>query len=585
MIFTRAAPHSKLKNAVFVIRYSFFLPILFLVACARQGVPTGGAKDTTPPQVDSTVSTPNYTTRFNKKTIELYFNEWVTVSDVAAQVVMSPPLLTKRVPDVRLKGKTVVVEIPEKEVLKENTTYTINFGTSIKDFHEGNAAKDLRFVFSTGDFIDSLTVQGKVTDAFKLGPVENVAVMLYDNLADSVLRKSKPYYYTRTDKQGLFKIQNVKAGQFKVAAVDDKDQNLLWNGSDEPLAFLSDPITMGDLLRPLAPLALQLFTDQPDLRLKDKTTRNFGQIKLTFNGSPDSVTLRSEPSGVRLIPEKQGDTLLVWYDRKDSTAWRLYVNQDTVPVKSTTRAAFLRNHKLAWRDEVVASVVSGSSRARQNTAAPAAGPTGIKTNTQHPDRPCKLPFNFPVAALDTARWRLYTDSNRVALFSVAPDSAQPRSVELRVGWKPEKLYEITLLPGAVTDLYGVANADTLRRRLSILSDKQLGNLSLTIKDLLPPNRYVLQLFNGATLEEERNFTAASSQQKLAFGKLPAATYTARLIEDRNDNRRWDAGNYTAHRQPEPIFEKKLPALRANWEVEATMQAGENVEETEKKKKE
>jgi len=172
---------------------------------------------------------------------------------------------------------------------------------------------------------------------------------------------------------------------------------------------------------------------------------------------------------------------------------------------------------------------------------------------------------------------------QVGVFSVAPDTLQPRNLTLRLDWKPEKNYLLTLLPGAITDLWGVANTDTLRRRFTILSDKQLGDLALTIKDLLPQKRYVLQLFNGTTLEIQRTFTAEAEQQKLTFPQLPAATYSARLIEDRNGNRRWDSGNYFAHRQPERIFEKKMPALRANWEVEATMQAGENVAEEKSRK--
>ena len=102
-----------------------FLLLLLLSSCARQGAPTGGPKDTTPPRVDSLTSTPNYATRFQEKKIELRFDEWVTLSEVATQVVVSPPLRTKRVPDISLKGKTVVVEIPENDTLRPNTTYAL----------------------------------------------------------------------------------------------------------------------------------------------------------------------------------------------------------------------------------------------------------------------------------------------------------------------------------------------------------------------------------------------------------------------------------------------------------------------------
>ncbi len=150
---------------------------------------------------------------FSQRRIELVFDEWVTLSDVGTQVVVSPTLLKR--PEVKLKGKKVVVELPEEDTLRPNTTYTINFGTAVKDLHEGNPAENLRFVFSTGDYLDSLTVNGSVVDAFTGDPVEKVSVMLYENLGDSVPRKERPYYFARTNKTGQFSIQNVRPGRFK----------------------------------------------------------------------------------------------------------------------------------------------------------------------------------------------------------------------------------------------------------------------------------------------------------------------------------------------------------------------------------
>ncbi|MEG7772358.1 hypothetical protein U2088_15590, partial [Listeria monocytogenes] len=85
-----------------------------------------------------------------------------------------------------------------------------------------------------------------------------------------------------------------------------------------------------------------------------------------------------------------------------------------------------------------------------------------------------------------------------------------------VAWKPGKSYRLTLLPGAVTDFYGVATTDTLERLLSVYTEKQLGGLNLTVQKLSPGSRYVLQLFNGTALEEERIFEADAAEKKLVF---------------------------------------------------------------------
>src|SRR5690606_34010200 len=146
----------------------------------------------------------------------------------------------------------------------------------------------------------------------------------------------------------------------------------------------------------------------------------------------------------------------------------------------------------------------------------------------------------------------------------------PRQLNINTAWKAGKSYKLTLLPGAVTDFYGVANADTLERILGVLTEKQLGGLNLKVQNLDAGSSYVLQLLNGSVVEEERLFTADTSDTKLIFKNLVAATYTARLIEDRNRNGRWDTGDYFAHRQPEAVTTKRLDALRANWELEAAI---------------
>jgi uncharacterized protein (DUF2141 family) len=542
------------------------LAVSLLIACARPGSPTGGPKDTEPPKVDTAKSTRNFSTRFSQKRIELVFDEWVTLTDLNAQVVISPPLAKR--PEITLKGKKVTVELAKEDTLRPSTTYTINFGSAVKDLHEGNPAKDLRFVFSTGDLLDSLTVSGKIVDAFSGDPIENVSVMLYDNLRDSVVRKEKPYYFARSDKSGQYSIQNVRAGKFKVAAIEDISGDLKWDGASERIGFLDSLLLLNDSTKAI--LNLKMFKNQLPFRRLDPKTLRYGLVKLPFTASPDSVNLRTDAPGVRFLTEKVADTLLVWYDMAEPAAWQLFAGDDTVKVRDLPRADFFEKHKFSLADDAPAG-----GRGRFAAAAqPAGAPLPIKNVSQNPSRPAILTFNAPVASADTSKWELVLDSVRVTDFLAKPDSAAPRNLKINLLWKPSKAYKLTLLPGAVTDFYGVANADTLQRIFNVFSEKQLGALNLTLQNLTPNSGYVLQLLSGTTLEAERIFVADAEEKKLTFSNLPAATYMARLIEDRNRNGRWDTGDYFAHRQPELIFSKKLEALRANWELEAVFRAGE-----------
>ena len=137
-----------------------------------------------------------------------------------------------------------------------------------------------------------------------------------------------------------------------------------------------------------------------------------------------------------------------------------------------------------------------------------------------------------------------------------------------------------MLPGARSDFWGTSNVDTLNRNFNVLAEKQLGTLSLSLEKIQPGTRYVLQILNGASVQEERMFTAETANKKFVFSHLPVAVYTARLMEDLNGNGRWDTGNFTTQQQPEPVFTKKLDALRANWELEVSF----NIEVGEEKKR-
>ncbi len=555
--------------------YLVLLPFLagILSNCARQGIPTGGPKDVQPPRVDSLVSTPSMTTQFKARRILLTFDEWITLSETG-QILFSPPLAKR--PAITLHDKTITVEWATDEILRPNTTYTINFGNSVKDFHEGNIAKDLRFVFSTGDAIDSLSVKGKVVNAFTGEPAENISVMLYDNISDSIIRKERPYYLAKTDKTGLFTLQNLHAGQYKVVAFEDADQNLKWSES-EKIAFRDSLLVINDNLR--APLSLQLFENQGGMRRVSDNAKNYGLVRLVYNGPPDSVRLQAAAPGLRIFREQILDTLLVWYDLDQPIPWQLLANTDTIAVKTVAREEFLKTHQLRLAGDVSANrssrrtppppVVPGA------TTAPASRPAPLRSLSQNPAKPAVFTFNTPLVGLDSTKWILQTDSILLTDFKVTRDTGAAHAVRLAYPWKLGRSYTLVVLPGAVTDFYQVANTDTLRFLLSVPTEKQLGGLNLTLKMLTPGNRYVLTLLNGTQLEETRTFTADAVEKRLAFTRLPTAVYTVRLLEDRVGNGRWDAGDYFGHRQPEQVFSKKLEALRANWEVEATMNAGAN----------
>ena len=157
--------------------YSGFVILLLALisGCANIVTPTGGDKDSTPPKILS-LAPENKSLNFSSKSFIISFDEFVQLNDISTQLIISPPL--KSQPEFVLKGKNVVVKF--NEALLPNTTYTINFGSAIRDINENNTLENFTYVFSTGSFIDSLSLRGTVKNALTLENEKEILLLLYN---------------------------------------------------------------------------------------------------------------------------------------------------------------------------------------------------------------------------------------------------------------------------------------------------------------------------------------------------------------------------------------------------------------------
>ena len=237
------------KDRFFIFTY---LSLIFLLyACAQVVSPSGGEKDVAPPIVIE-AKPANESNHFNAKEIRFQFDEFVKLNQLNQQLIVSPPL--KHKPKTQLKGKTLSIEI--KDTLQSNTTYVMNFGEAIVDITENNPISNFQYVFTTGKYIDSLELNGRVQDAFSLELKEDVLVMLYKQVEeDSLAHKYLPSYLAKTNKSGRFQLTNIAEGDYKVVALKDANSNFLFDRADEEIAFKKEPIHI-----PYEQEKLKLFT-------------------------------------------------------------------------------------------------------------------------------------------------------------------------------------------------------------------------------------------------------------------------------------------------------------------------------------
>ena len=254
--------------------------------CAQIGSPTGGPKDSLPPQLVRALPALK-TTNFNSNRITLTFNEFVDVKEVQQNLLVSP--LMKVQPTVEAKLKTITIKI--KDTLEANTTYALNFGDAIVDNNEGNPLRNFTYVFSTGPTIDSLELDGSVLIAENNKTDSTIVALLYRGTDDSAVVKRKADYLARVDKDGKFRFTNLAAGPYKLYALKDGDGGKYYNISTELFGFVADT-----LYPERKPKSVQLYVSAREKEMPKASTRPAGSTekRMRYNTSFAASANRQE---------------------------------------------------------------------------------------------------------------------------------------------------------------------------------------------------------------------------------------------------------------------------------------------------
>ena len=116
-----------MQNLIYV-----FLSLIVVIGCAKRGSPSGGPQDSIPPVLVNASPKLN-SINFDSEEIRLTFDEWIKLDKVQDQLIISPPLEKSSYEIKPLTGVTKKVFLKFLDSLSPETTYTVNFGNSIKD--------------------------------------------------------------------------------------------------------------------------------------------------------------------------------------------------------------------------------------------------------------------------------------------------------------------------------------------------------------------------------------------------------------------------------------------------------------------
>jgi hypothetical protein len=225
--------------------------------------PTGGPRDTIPPVL--VLANPDTNKlHFTGNKIVLTFDEYIDLKDVRKNLIISP--VPKTQPEVEYKLKTITIRL--KDTLRPNTTYSLDFGKAVVDNHEGNVLKNFTYVFSTGNYIDSLKYSGKVIMAMTGKPDSSLIVLLHNKLYDSAVVKERPRYITRLDSSGNYTFKHLQPGTYMLYALNDESGSHTYTSKAQIFAFAEGPV---DLTGSMHAPDLYAYADTSGLKLPKKS--------------------------------------------------------------------------------------------------------------------------------------------------------------------------------------------------------------------------------------------------------------------------------------------------------------------------
>jgi uncharacterized protein (DUF2141 family) len=520
------------------------LTVSALVQCARRGAPSGGDKDLTPPKLIK-AEPKNMSINFKATKIRLYFDEYVKLKDIDKQLIVSPPL--KYTPIITPQGSAnKYVEIILKDTLKANTTYTFNFGLSIIDNNEGNPNRFFTYVFSTGDYIDSLTVSGVVKDAFNKKADTFISIMLYEidsTYTDSTIYRQPPNYIANTlDSTPIFHLKNLKEGKYAMFGVKDEAKNNIFNQKTDKIAFIKDTIS----LPTDSVYLLTLFKELPDYSISVPNFAAKNKIIFGYQGNVKDISIKNLstlPDTVRtkITKERDKDTLNYWFTpfKADSLVFTVSNEKERLIDTFSVKTKKVAMDSLILQPNQRGSLEFGN--------------------------PFYIGANTPISKIDSSKISMMRKDSTLVLVAMELDTLGNK-IDLDFEVEPNENYTLDLLPGSVTDFFGIEN-DTISYKLSTKSYADFGNLSLTLEG---PVSYplIVQLTDEKGVTKKEMF--ATEPTVFEFSNIAPSKYLIRLIFDSNGNQKWDTGNYIQQTQPERVvYYPNVLEVRANWELEQT----------------
>ncbi|MGL1884888.1 MAG: Ig-like domain-containing domain [Reichenbachiella sp.] len=567
---------------------------IYVYSCANPGTPSGGPKDTIPPTLIESYPL-NQSINFNEQEFTFVFDEKINADKVKSKLVITP--FTENPYKVKYKKNTVTLLF--EEPFQDSTTYTFNFSDGVVDLTEKNPVTNFTIAFSTGPYLDSINVSGKITNLYNNKNSDKTTISLY-SIDDSLnILTGKPRYFTQTDTSGTYHIENIKNGYYRIYAFIDNNNNLTAETDEEEHGFLADSLDLNTNQIDIN-IPVQLINAEEFKYIRSKKTGRYYDI--LYNKPVDTFNITKLKTSLLPIPHhnliKEAQTLRFYYDSlyqydKDSLAiistaydslTNITIDTTYIQFSESKRKPEAFNNSITPNDGK--KIVSHHS-AKFNFTKPLqtinydsmflSYDTLIIQNI--PDSIFTWNYNNTEGALHNELNRKFFNSYRDSLLYTIKDTTIIELDTMNIEMDTLNIDSVAIRQIAYLERINTNRVSYTYKKGSFISieNDTAETVTRTFQFKQPEN---YGMISGSIVTEQTHYTLQLVSNKYEvkaqsgpndtfhFKLVDPGKYTFRILIDANQDGQWQSGNLIQNVEPDPIyFYPDLIDIRANWEIE------------------
>jgi len=531
--------------------------LLFIGSCAVIKPPSGGPKDTTPPQLVYEEPSSG-ALQYKGEQIRLEFSEYMDEASIEKGIRIFPNIEGEV--SINTRGKILTVDFPDN--LEENKTYVINLSRDIKDEHGVEIAEAKFLAYSTGDKIDNSSISGIV---WSDGPmsVHLWRIIKQDSLENTF--QTMPNYFTDVSNKGMYNFQFLSAGNYLLLALDRTAAGLALDTRRMEYGLFWQKIIALDQDQSVTQVNVMTKKEQPQLRLQrgEWNANNWG--KIVFN---------------RPLNDLHDDySVILGYDdgtTESPVSFHDPVNPNSLIIIRSNKSPISSKIRIQIKDIFIDDMVFLDS-ASVSVIVPQDGKNHIElikpkevvtiTPTANKDTVyLELKFSEPIP-----QWGLDYELYKNDTISVSKRIVYINPMWVNIlpqdNWKPRMNYTLKIFASDTLKNIGKMLQDSIIT-VNIKSTDYQGYGGLYIPIAGQINSLLGAVLHSIENPEQKNLSFVNSQQRLEFNQIREGRYTLTLFSDRNNDKTYTTGTAKPltpaewfHVMPDTI------EIRTNWDIE------------------